>query len=134
MGDVRLLAKIAPVSANLWEWWESLNRWCQSQKSGIRAAGLVLSGGNMAAEVEMEYNHMFANAINIPSQKSEGVRHRWLESCGNLDKTDAGRKIIARLLPSHPRYKLLPAQISTHGSRYDVDKVYIIHILYMRLA
>ena len=132
MGDVRLLAKIAPVSANLWEWWESLNRWCQSQKSGIRAAGLVLSGGNLAAEVEMEYNHMFA--INIPSQKSEGVRHRWLESCGNLDKTDAGRKIIARLLPSHPRYKLLPAQISTHGSRYDVDKVYIIHILYMRLA
>ena len=90
---------------------------CQSQKSGIRAAGLVLSGGNMAAEVEMEYNHMFANAINIPSQKSEGVRHRWLESCGNLDKTDAGRKIIARLLPSHPRYKLLPAQRSTHGSR-----------------
>ena len=37
-----------------------MNRWEKIQKSD-QPAKLVSSGGNLAAEVEMEYNHMFAN-------------------------------------------------------------------------
>ena len=96
-----------------------MNRWQKSQKSGDQAAQLVCSGGNLAsAEVEKRWNIMFANDY-IPSQKSEAAQVV-RKLCGNLDETDAGRKIIARLLPpQHHRYKTA----CTDGSRYTFTSI-----------
>ena len=47
-----------------------------AEKSGIcgSAAQLFSSGGNLAAEVEMEYNHTFANDAITSKAKNLGLK------------------------------------------------------------